>query len=52
MDPLRKRTFPKLVYLGNLDAGQALYVQRRGVETLIAGADGRILAYVNEERSI
>ncbi len=42
----------EVVYLGNLDAGEALYVQRSGAETLIAAGDGRILAQVNEKRSI
>ncbi|MBU2868365.1 Pnap_2097 family protein [Pacificibacter marinus] len=46
--PLRMR---EVVYLGNLDAGEALYVQRSGAETHIAGADGRIIAQVNEERA-
>ncbi|MBT0959423.1 hypothetical protein IV417_18690 [Alphaproteobacteria bacterium KMM 3653] len=46
--PLRMR---EVVYLGNLDAGEALYVHRSKAETLIAGPDGRILAQARDERA-
>ncbi|EPX85298.1 Pnap_2097 family protein [Salipiger mucosus] len=48
LSPIRMR---ELVYLGNLDAGEAVHIRRTGSETTIAREDGRIIARAIEERA-
>lgn len=47
LPPVRMR---ELVYLGNLDVGEAVDLLREGDETLIARSDGRIIARAVDER--
>lgn len=46
--PLRMR---EVIYLGNLDPGDTLRVQRKGAETRVARDCGRIIAQAREDRS-
>ncbi|WP_179378046.1 Pnap_2097 family protein [Jannaschia marina] len=45
--PIRRR---EMIYMGNVDPGEAVHVRRSGAEVLIARTDGRIIAISVEDR--